>query len=73
MTTHDPDTGERDLDTLRAIKEYRGLAGEGKDLMFGVYGDVTPRHHPVGTRSASWTERRDRASRATAISARSAG
>ena len=24
MTTHDPDTGERDLDTLRAIKDYRG-------------------------------------------------
>ena len=40
MTTHDPDTGDRDFDTLRAIKEYRGLAGpEGKDLMFGVYGD----------------------------------
>lgn len=41
ITTHDPDTGDRDFDTLRAIKEYRGLAGpEGKDLMFGVYGDV---------------------------------
>jgi uncharacterized protein YcbX len=41
ITTHDPDTGDRDFDTLRAIKEYRGLTGpEGKDLMFGVYGDV---------------------------------
>lgn len=41
MTTHDPETGERDLDTLRAIREYRGVAGNsGKDLMFGVYGDV---------------------------------
>lgn len=41
ITTHDPDTGDRDFDTLRAIKEYRGLAGpEGKDLMFGVYGDA---------------------------------
>lgn len=41
MTTHDPDTGERDFDTLRAIEEYRGLAGDsGKDRMFGVYGDV---------------------------------
>jgi uncharacterized protein YcbX len=41
MTTHDPDTGGRDHDTLRAIKEYRGFAGpDGKDLMFGVYGDV---------------------------------
>lgn len=41
ITTHDPDTGDRDFDTLRAIKEYRGLTGpDGKDLMFGVYGDV---------------------------------
>ena len=41
MTTHDPDSGERDHDTLRAIKEYRGFAGpDGKDLMFGVYGEV---------------------------------
>jgi uncharacterized protein YcbX len=41
ITTHDPDTGDRDYDTLRAIKEYRGFAGpEGKDLMFGVYGEV---------------------------------
>ena len=41
MTTHDPDTGARDYDTLRAIKEYRGFAGpDGKDLMFGVYGQV---------------------------------
>jgi uncharacterized protein YcbX len=41
MTTHDPDSGERDFDTLRAIKEYRGFAGpDGKDLMFGVYGEV---------------------------------
>jgi len=39
MTTHDPDSGERDLDTLRAIREYRGLR-DGKDLDFGVYGEV---------------------------------
>jgi uncharacterized protein len=39
MTTHDPDTGARDLDTLHAIKAYRGLV-DGKDLMFGVYGEV---------------------------------
>jgi Uncharacterized Fe-S protein len=39
MTTHDPDTGTRDLDTLRAITEYRGLSG-GKNLMFGVWGAV---------------------------------
>lgn len=39
MTTHDPDTGARDLDTLRAIKAYRGLV-DGKDLMFGVTAEV---------------------------------
>ena len=39
MTTHDPETGMRDLDTLRAIKDYRGLT-DGKDLMFGVWADV---------------------------------
>ena len=39
MTTHDPRTGERDLDTLHAIKEYRGQV-DGKDLMFGVWGEV---------------------------------
>jgi uncharacterized protein YcbX len=39
MTTHDPGTGERDYDTLRAIKEYRGQVN-GKDLMFGMFGEV---------------------------------
>ncbi len=39
MTTHDPDTGKRDYDTLHAIKAYRGLV-DGKDLMFGVWADV---------------------------------
>jgi uncharacterized protein YcbX len=39
MTTHDPDTGQRDYDTLHAIKEYRGQMN-GKDLMFGVWGEV---------------------------------
>ena len=39
MTTHDPETGQRDYDTLRAIKEYRGQVN-GKDLMFGVFGEV---------------------------------
>ena len=38
-TTRDPSTGERDLDTLRVIKEYRGLR-EGNNIDFGVYGDV---------------------------------
>jgi len=39
MTTLDPDTGQRDLDTLRAIREYRGQV-DGQDLMFGVWGEV---------------------------------
>jgi uncharacterized protein len=39
MTTHDPGTGQRDFDTLRAIKEYRGQVN-GKDIMFGVWGEV---------------------------------
>ena len=39
MTTHDPGTGVRDLDTLRAIRNYRGVAN-GKDLLFGVWAEV---------------------------------
>jgi uncharacterized protein len=39
MTTKDPDTGERDLDTLRTLIDYRGLR-EGKYADFGVLGDV---------------------------------
>jgi uncharacterized protein YcbX len=39
ITTQHPDTGARDLDTLRAIKDYRGLAND-KDLLFGVWGEV---------------------------------
>ena len=39
ITTQDPDTGERDLDTLRTIIEYRGLR-EGKHADFGVLADV---------------------------------
>jgi uncharacterized protein YcbX len=39
ITTKNPDTGERDLDTLRVIKAYRGTRGE-KQLDFGVYGEV---------------------------------
>jgi uncharacterized protein YcbX len=39
MTTHHPETGLRDLDTLRAIKEYRGLDEE-KHILFGVWGEV---------------------------------
>jgi uncharacterized protein YcbX len=39
ITTQDPDTGERDLDTLRTIIAYRGLT-EDRDIDFGVYGEV---------------------------------
>jgi uncharacterized protein len=39
ITTQSPDTGERDLDTLRTIISYRGLR-EGKHADFGVLGEV---------------------------------
>ena len=39
ITTKNPDTGERDLDTLRVIRAYRGVRGT-KHLDFGVYGEV---------------------------------
>ena len=39
VTTQDPDTGVRTLDTLGGIKAYRGLSEAGK-LDFGVYFDV---------------------------------
>ena len=38
-TTRDPQTGERDFDTLRTIKNYQGLR-DGKNIDFGVYGAV---------------------------------
>ena len=48
ITTKHPDTGERDLDTLRVIKQYRGVRGA-KALDFGVYGEVvTPGRVRVG-------------------------
>ena len=37
MTTLDPDTGIRDLDTLRAIAAYRGDVPTGEPLPFGVW------------------------------------
>ncbi len=68
MTTHDPETGLRDYDTLRAIKEYRGQV-DGKDLMFGVWGEVErPGSSVSATRSASSPEpRRPRPSRPAAL------
>ena len=38
-TTRDPDTGVRDLDTLRLIKNYRGVR-DGEAIDFGVYAEV---------------------------------
>jgi MOSC domain-containing protein len=39
VTTRDPDTGIRDLDTLRLIARYRGR-GAGEPVHFGVYASV---------------------------------
>lgn len=39
ITTKDPDTGRRDLETLAAIAAYRGMR-EGRKIDFGVYADV---------------------------------
>ena len=39
ITTQDPDTGTRDLDTLRTLIAYRGLR-DGKYADFGVLADV---------------------------------
>jgi uncharacterized protein len=38
VTTRDPDTGERDLDTLRLIADYRGVHEQ--KVYFGVYATV---------------------------------
>jgi len=42
ITTQNPDTGERDLDTLRTLIRYRGFrAGDPeKKIDFGVLGEV---------------------------------
>lgn len=48
ITTQDPDTGERDLDTMRTIIAYRGLR-DGTDVDFGVWGEVeTPGRVALG-------------------------
>jgi hypothetical protein len=39
VTTRDPDTGERDLDTLRLIKSYRGQGPDG-EIYFARYGRI---------------------------------
>ncbi|HYX88480.1 MAG TPA: MOSC N-terminal beta barrel domain-containing protein [Gaiellaceae bacterium] len=40
VTTRDPDTGERDLDTLRLIRRYRGRRERDGAILFGVYATV---------------------------------
>jgi uncharacterized protein len=40
ITTKDPDTGERDFDTLGAIRGYRGQNPETMGIDFGVFGEV---------------------------------
>jgi uncharacterized protein YcbX len=41
IKTQDPDSGVPDLDTLRAIKSYRGTRDDdGKHIDFGVFGEV---------------------------------
>jgi len=40
ITTQDPDTGLRDLDTLRTIIEYRGITDD-REVLFGIRGEVT--------------------------------
>jgi len=40
VTTRDPDTGERDLDTLRLLKDYRGQRESDGAVLFGVYATV---------------------------------
>jgi MOSC domain-containing protein len=51
ITTQDPDTGERDLDTLRTLLRYRGFRANDPErkIDFGVLGEVrTPGRISVG-------------------------
>ena len=51
VTTRDPDTGVRDLDTLDAIADYRAGVPTGEPLPFGVWGEVVaPGRVAVGDR-----------------------
>ena len=40
VTTRHPETGERDLDTLRLLKDYRGQRESDGAVLFGVYATV---------------------------------
>ena len=51
ITTQDPDTGERDLDTLRTLLRYRGFRADDPErkIDFGVLGEVrTPGRISIG-------------------------
>jgi uncharacterized protein YcbX len=39
VTTRDPETGERDIDSLRVLARYRGRRDDG-NVVFGVYAEV---------------------------------
>jgi uncharacterized protein len=39
ITTQNPETGVPDFDTLRVLKDYRGLSAD-RELDFGIYGEV---------------------------------
>jgi uncharacterized protein YcbX len=40
VTTRDPDTAARDLDTLRVLADYRGRRTSDGAVLFGVYATV---------------------------------
>ena len=40
VTSYDPDTCERDLDTLRILRDYRARVLTTEPLPFGVWGEV---------------------------------
>ena len=57
VTTHDPDTGETDVDTLKALAEYR-RDGDKEPLPLGVYASVVvPGRVRVGDEVAPAEER----------------
>jgi uncharacterized protein YcbX len=51
VTTHDPETGRKDFDTLKRIAEYRPLMRSPRGVPFGMYAEVTrPGQVRVGDR-----------------------
>ena len=57
MTTQNPDTGQPDLDTLKALARYRGDAETTEPLPFGVHAAVV---EPGLVRVGDPVERRSR-------------